>query len=288
MPLTPVHFFSHGSTAMLGEESDSADYWQRCGQAALDNGIEHVVIMGAHWVTTGDSIQIATNPTPAKNPIGGVHPSKYVPYHLNPDLPMCNRVQQLLQSAGFNATPNPTVDWIHDIYLILIRTFPKQCPPTTVLSLNARFDPHYHLRVGAALRPLRHEKVLFIGSGGTVHNLYRNTWGPLLRYADNFAMEAPPGDWALAFRQEMEDAVTKAARKGSGVGLRKAVTGLLKVPRYREAHATDDHIMSLMFVAGLVGDVEDTGDAGSEGVEIGAEDWELTNMCNTQFTFGRW
>jgi aromatic ring-opening dioxygenase catalytic subunit (LigB family) len=43
--LAPVHFFSHGSTAMLGEESKSADYWKACGDAALANGIKHVVIM---------------------------------------------------------------------------------------------------------------------------------------------------------------------------------------------------------------------------------------------------
>jgi hypothetical protein len=43
--LTPVHFFSHGSTMMLGEESDSATYWKACGDAALANGIKHVVMM---------------------------------------------------------------------------------------------------------------------------------------------------------------------------------------------------------------------------------------------------
>ncbi|CAG8918564.1 unnamed protein product [Penicillium salamii] len=278
--LTPVHFFSHGSTAMLGEQSDSADYWKKCGDAALHNGIKHVVIMGAHWAAVGDEIQIATSPKPTKAPIGGVHPSKYVDYELVPDLPMCERVISVLRNRGFNASANSKFDWIHDVYLILIRTFPGGCPPTTVISMNARFDPHYHMRVGAALRPLRKENVLFIGSGGTVHNLYRNVWWPLLRYADNFAMPTPPGDWALDFRQEFEDAMCKS----SGPLLRKSITMLMKIPKYREAHATDDHIMSAMFVAGLVGDVEDKGTP----VEIGAEDWELTNMCNTQFTFGGW
>jgi len=45
MHSTPVHFFSHGSTMMLGEESNSATYWKKCGDAALANGIKHVVIM---------------------------------------------------------------------------------------------------------------------------------------------------------------------------------------------------------------------------------------------------
>lgn len=30
---------------MLGEESQSADYWKECGDAALANGIKGVVIM---------------------------------------------------------------------------------------------------------------------------------------------------------------------------------------------------------------------------------------------------
>lgn len=290
--LTPVHFFSHGSTAMLGEESKSADYWKACGDAALANGVKHVIIMGAHWAATGDSIQVATNPSPTKAPIGGVHPRKYVDYELVPDLDMADRVISMLRSHGFNCTGNPSFQWIHDVYLVLIRAFPGGCPPTTIISMNARFDPHYHVRVGAALRPLRaadHQggKVLFIGSGGAVHNLYRNVWTPLLRYADNFAMETPPGEWALGFRQEFEDAMMTGSRTKDGCcgpALRRSLTALMKVPIYRDAHATDDHFMSAMFVAGLVGHVEDQGTA----VELGAEDWELTNMCNSQYTLGNW
>lgn len=44
-PLAPVHLFSHGSTMMLGEDSASARYWEECGDEALANGIEHVVMM---------------------------------------------------------------------------------------------------------------------------------------------------------------------------------------------------------------------------------------------------
>jgi aromatic ring-opening dioxygenase catalytic subunit (LigB family) len=43
--LTPVHFFSHGSTMMLGEQSESADYWKKAGDEALKNGIKGVVMM---------------------------------------------------------------------------------------------------------------------------------------------------------------------------------------------------------------------------------------------------
>lgn len=238
-------------------------------------------VQGAHWAAINDEIHVATNPKPTKAPIGGVHPRKYVNYELVPDLPMAEQVIETLRRNGFNCQASAGFQWMHDVYLILIRTFPNGCPPTTIISMNARFDPHYHMRVGAALRSLRRNKdVLFIGSGGAVHNLYRNVWTPLLRYADNFAMETPPGAWALEFRQEIEDAITK----NTGPALRRAMTMLMKLPMYRDAHASDDHLMAAMFVAGLVGSPEDVGTR----VELGAEDWELTNMCNSQYTLGSW
>ncbi len=184
----------------------------------------------------------------------------------------------MLRDAGFDADGEDKFDGIHDTYLVLIRMFPSGCPPTTIVSMNARYDPHYHVRVGAALRSLRKEGYLLVGSGGAVHNLYRNKWEPMLQYRDNFAQETPPEAWATEFRQSVEDVVTQ----NSGPRLRRAMTRLMKHPQYREAHATDDHFMAGLFVAGAAGDKEDEGVLG----RLEAETWELTNMCNSQFTYG--
>lgn len=115
------------------------------------------------------------NPVPFKDPIGGVHPRKYYDYKLIPDLEMGSRVIEILRKAGFNSKPAKNCCWIHDIYTLIIRMFPDgNMPPTTIISSNARFDPHFHVRIGAALRDLRKEPdVLFMGTGGAVHNLYR-------------------------------------------------------------------------------------------------------------------
>ncbi|KAH8771863.1 Extradiol ring-cleavage dioxygenase, class III enzyme, subunit B [Diaporthe sp. PMI_573] len=311
--MAPVHFFSHGSTMMLGEEHSSAEYWKKMGDLALANGLEHVVMMGAHWATTYEGIYISAHPNPGKSPVAYVHPSKYDSYKLNPDLAMVPVIQQHLAAAGIPSRPDPDFDWIHDTYLVLIRMFPGGCPPTTIVSAQHRYDPHFHMSVGAALRPLRHwdaHKTLFIGSGGAVHNLYRNVWAPMLRYRDNFAQPTPPAAWAMDFRQEVIDAfvagnsagtsvddaaygallrngkgtVGKASRGVGGPRLRRKMTALMKHPMYREAHATDDHFLASLWVAGLCGA---KGDEDMMG-ELGAEDWELTNMCNSQFTLGSW
>jgi hypothetical protein len=251
-------------------------------------------------------ILISANPNPNKSPVAYVHPSKYKNYALNPDLSFVPTIQSHLSAAGIPSTPDPSFDWIHDTYLVLIRMFPRGCPPTTIVSANFAYDPHFHMSVGSALRPLRAQshKTLFIGSGGSVHNLYRNVWTPMLRYRDNFAQPTPPEPWALDFRQEVisafcpghEDVVplheatagkvirSDRRRGAGGPLLRRMATSLMKHPRYRDAHGTDDHFMATMFVAGLCGHVDDEGIQG----EMGAEDWELTNMCNSQFTLGTW
>jgi len=217
------------------------------------------------------------NPNPGKSPVALVHPSKYVDYKLVPDLESGQKCIDMLAQDGFEVTGNTKFDWIHDTYLILIRMFNK-CPPTTIISLNARFDPHHHMRVGAALRPLREQGYLLIGTGGAVHNLYRNIWQPMLEYSDNFAQETPPEDWAMEFRQAVEDAISG----NSGPQLRRAITRLMKHPLYRDAHATDDHFMAAAFVAGAAGSECDIGSYG----KLRAETWELTNMCNSQFSIG--
>lgn len=188
---------------------------------------------------------------------------------------------ELLSKAGFNVSANDKIPYIHDVYMLIIRMFPERSPKTSVVSCNMRWDPHFHVALGAALRPLRLDrKTLFIASGGATHNLYRNHWAQMLVYRDNLAQPVPPAPWSMAFRQEMEDAM----KDGGGPELRRRITRLMKHPGYRDAHPTDDHFITSCFIAGVCGDEDDRGTVGT----LGAETWELTNMCNSQFTLGEY
>ncbi|KAH8691284.1 aromatic ring-opening dioxygenase family protein [Talaromyces proteolyticus] len=284
MPIhpTPAFFFSHGSTMMLGEESEPAEVWKSVGDEAQKRGVKSIVMMGAHWECTGNKIEVAMNPQPQKTPVAYVAPKRYHNFKLVPDIPLGHRVIGMLQESGFEVEANTTFDYIHDTFLILIRMFPLRNSniPVVVISANARFDPHYHIKMGAVLRPLRYENVLIVGSGGTVHNLYRNYWMQMVLYRDNFAQSVPPGDFALEFRQAMEDAFTM----NRGPVLRRAIAKLMKHPRYREAHGTDDHFISAAFISGVAGDLEDVAWPNS----FLAECWELVNMANSQFQLGTW
>ncbi|KAJ5833649.1 hypothetical protein N7474_001960 [Penicillium riverlandense] len=271
---------------MLGEESEPARIWEEVGNEALRRGIKRIVMMGvfdaqgAHWETLGDAVEVSMNPDPKKLPMGGVRDDRYLPYRLAPDIEGGQEVLQRLRAAGINARAAPKFDWIHDTFLVIIRMFPHSVPiPTTVISMNARYDPHFHIKLGTTLRPMRYDGTLIIGSGGSVHNLYRNHWEHMFRFGDNFAQPVPPDPWALQFRQAVEDAIL--GNKGPEV--RRALSRLMKHPRFRDAHGTDDHWMASLFVAGAAGGVEDQGPNTMMG-----ECWELVNMCNTQYQLGPW
>ncbi|EXJ74264.1 uncharacterized protein A1O5_02560 [Cladophialophora psammophila CBS 110553] len=267
---------------MLEADTEAGAYWTKCGEEALAHNVKGLVMMGAHWACLGDKIEVATNPAPGKSFCPFSSPALYKDWKPNPDLATAERCISMLQAEGFNVGPNPDFTWIHDVFMILIRMFPDhtKCPPVTIISTNARYDPWYHVKVGATLRPLRKEGYLLIGTGGAVHNLYRNAWTDMLLYRESLGQERPPEAWALDFRQATEDVVTK----NRGPALRKAMVRLMQHPAYREAQATDDHWMPALFAAGAAGDFEDE----AEPNMLAAETWELVNMANSQFTFGRY
>lgn len=280
-PELPVFFFSHGSTAMLQNRTAAAAYWEEVGRQALRQGVERIVMMGAHWETMGEKILVSANPNPPKQPVAWVDPNRYVDFDLNPDLELASEVATLFQEAGFDAALEPKFEQIHDTFMILKWMFPGgKSLPHVIVSHNARFDPHFHMKMGAALRPLRKQKVLILGSGGAVHNLYRNNWHQVIKYRDNLAQERPPEQWAIDFGEAFKDVVTQ----NSGPALRRGMARLMQHPQYRDAQGTDDHFMSALFAVGAAGAPEDAGKKNYAG----AETWELLNMRNSQFQFGDW
>jgi aromatic ring-opening dioxygenase catalytic subunit (LigB family) len=67
-------------------------------------------------------------------------------------------------------------------------------------------DPPQLFQLGRALRPLRDDGVLVVGSGGIVHSLSR------VRFADK---DAPVDEWAAEFDAWVALQVWKSVRSGS-------------------------------------------------------------------------
>lgn len=214
------------------------------------------------------------NPTPGFMPLIASDPKISEGFKPNPDLQTGQRVIDMLCNAGVYAEADTKFNWMIDSQIAIVGMFGVKSPPITIISQNAYWDPFFHSRLGAILRPLRKERYLIIGSGGGTHNLYRTEWKYSLGWKDVFAMESPPDNETLEFRQSIEDVFCK---NGAGPKLRRGLARLMKHPYFRDAHGTDEHYVSACFAAGAVGELEDEG---TETV-LGAEVWELVRAAST-------
>jgi aromatic ring-opening dioxygenase catalytic subunit (LigB family) len=130
-------------------------------------------------------------------------------YVINVDLQLAKEVAGLLKEAGFkDVEEDPAFDWHDDTVTPAKWMFPEGTPPAVVVSLNARYNPIFHVKIGRALGKLRSKGILLCGTGGAVHNLYRNNWYPLLTRGDNFQPGRRPAKWASEFEKSVTDVVT--------------------------------------------------------------------------------
>jgi aromatic ring-opening dioxygenase catalytic subunit (LigB family) len=86
--------------------------------------------------------------------------------------------------------------------------FPECTPPGTVIGLNARFNPVFHVRIRRLLVELRKEGGMIVGTGGLVHNLYRNNWLPMLAKGDNFQPGRAYADRAIDLERTVSDVIS--------------------------------------------------------------------------------
>ena len=106
--------------------------------------------------------------------------------------------------------------------------------PTAQLSIQSRLGPAHHHRLGAALRPLRGEGVLILGSGNVTHNLARFRGQP---------PDAPVPDWVSAFADWTAEAIAECRTEALLDYRRQAPYGA-------ENHPSEDHLLPLFAALG--------------------------------------
>lgn len=122
----------------------------------------------------------------------------------------------------------------HGAWIPLALMYPQHDIPVLQLSLQIPRGPAYHLAIGQALKPLRDQGVLVIGSGGATHNLreYFHPVGDPQAYAD-FA------DW-------LHTTLTRGDRE-SLIDYRR------QAPHAARCHPTEEHFLPLFAALGAGG-----------------------------------
>jgi 4,5-DOPA dioxygenase extradiol len=146
-----------------------------------------------------------------------------------------------LQQAGIPVQIDDHRGLDHGAWVPLSIMFPQADIPVAQLSLQPERDPAWHLALGRALRPLREQGVLIVGSGAITHNL---------RAVFRHPQGEPAPAWVTEFRDWIADRI--------GAGDLEALCAYRTLaPHAVQNHPTDEHLLPLFVAMGAASRLED-------------------------------
>ncbi len=151
-----------------------------------------IVIVSAHWQVSRPLRLTAWDQSPLLYDFGGFPEELFQITYPAPGSPMlATRIANVLRAAGQDVTINTERGLDHGAWVPARLTWPEATIP--VLQLSFPFvSPQELFQIGKALRPLREDGIIVVGSGGIVHNLSR------VRLSNR---QAPIDSWAREFDQ---------------------------------------------------------------------------------------
>jgi 4,5-DOPA dioxygenase extradiol len=228
--MLPALFVSHGAPTLPFDDVPARDFLRTLGTRWEKP--DAVVCISAHWDT--DAPQV--NSTRVNQTIHDFYgfPNELYRLHYNaPGAPqLAHDVETLLK--GTHARLDPARGLDHGAWVPLMLMYPDADIPVIQLSVQSRRSPAHHIALGKALRSLRDDGILVLGSGGFVHNL---------RALDRANMNGPEPTWSEDFAGWMHIALTE--RREADIANYRALA-----PHAMVAHPTEEHLMPLLVAYG--------------------------------------
>ncbi|PTQ11843.1 4,5-DOPA dioxygenase extradiol [Sphingomonas oleivorans] len=196
MSRLPIVFFGHGSPMVALETSDVTRSW---GRIAAEIGKPKAILcISAHWLTRGTAVTAMAQPRTIHD--FGAFPQALfdVQYPAPGDPLLAHRIRKLLEPMPVAIDHGWGLD--HGTWSVLVHAYPDADVPVVQLGMDMAKPPAAHWAIGRALRPLRDEGVLVMGTGNIVHNLPAMDWSNAT---------APPYPWAARFNAAMLEAIAE-------------------------------------------------------------------------------
>lgn len=232
MTVMPAIFVSHGAPTIVLETGRTPDFLRTLGDQLPRP--RAILCVSAHWET--EQPMLSGNPKPPTiHDFYGFPQALYELQYTAPGDPaLARQTQSVLQAAGFDAAIHPTRGLDHGAWSPLMLAYPRADIPVVQLSVQPQRDAAHHLALGRALRPLRNDGVMIVGSGSATHNL---------REIRGMAANAAPPPWVLDFEAWLTDAVT-----GGDID---AITHYAeRAPNAQRNHPTPEHFLPLVVAMG--------------------------------------
>ena len=232
MAQLPTLFVSHGAPTLAIDDSAARHFLEALGRSL--GKPKAILVLSAHFDTATPTVTASPAPETIYDFWGFPDALYDITYPAPGSPPLAARVSDLLSTQGLPVQADNERGLDHGAWIPLSLMYPDADVPVVQLSIDARKGTDYHFRRGEALRPLREEGVLIIGSGGVTHNL---------SYAIGAPQDAPMVDWAITFREWVAEAI--AADRRDDLANYRAVA-----PDASRNHPTDEHFLPLLATMG--------------------------------------
>ena len=244
----PAIFVSHGSPMHALHAGPAGEAWAALGRRA--GKPRAILIASAHWETERPMLTGAARPQTIHDFYNFPEPLYRLRYPAPGAPQLAQHARDLLIENGFPADVDTARGLDHGAWVPLRYLYPEADVPVTQLSIQPQLSPLHHYRVGEALRPLRDDNILVIGSGHLTHNLRDWARG-----------QGAPAPYAREFQAWVFQRIT-GGKIDELVDYRSLATHGVR------AHPTDEHFLPLFVALGAAGedDAERVYDAIDAGV----------------------
>jgi aromatic ring-opening dioxygenase catalytic subunit (LigB family) len=231
--------------------------WLRQLPGTLPHQPRAILVISGHWEADPVAVNVQTHPPLLFDYYGFPDHTYQLQYPAPGDPDLAAEVRALLTSAGIPSSEEHRRGLDHGVFVPFLLVYPKADVPLVQLSLKAGLSPQEHLRLGAALAPLRERGVLIVGSGMSFHNLR-------VRSMEN---QLIPG--SQLFDDWLGQTVCAADSRTRNAGL----ADWAQAPAARYAHPREEHLLPLLVAAGAAG--EDAGTRTFNDVMLG---WRISGF----------
>jgi 4,5-DOPA dioxygenase extradiol len=235
-----VVYFSHGGGPLpiLGDPGHKAmvEFMQRLPSQLRKP--DAILVISAHW-EEGVATLLGANRPPLFYDYYGFPDEAYritYPAPGNPEL--ASRIVEILHGSHIMSHIDAERGFDHGLFIPLKLMYPQSDIPSLQLSLIRGLDATVHIALGKALRSLKNENILVIGSGFSFHNMSAFSW-------EGVGQSDPRND---AFQKWLIETCTGSS---SQKDREQRLVDWEKAPSARYCHPREEHLMPLHVCAGM-------------------------------------
>ncbi len=230
----PSLFFSHGTMYEAFKSEKLKQNYAAIRVTHFSTLPSAIVIFSGHWQTEDIKVTTATVMRQMEEGFPSEFKSNYA---TSGNSELSQRIINLLNANEIKTSADNNRMLDHGALIPLLLLFPKDAIPVIQISQQYNLNPEYHKKIAEILAPLRDENILFIGSGGLVHNR-----DEIVKMGGH---DIEPSHWARDFDNFISNELTMNNL------ISDRMVAAYENENFSKSHPTSEHFLPIVFASAM-------------------------------------